>query len=227
MEAAAYKKSALWNEIDLITQVTRIVDAYNTITNDRDPGNKIHIQAAYPDYVFDKTSQANVENSPHRLVCYDITKKTDGSLGTSPHSSKTKPRPVLMESRNITINKGQSDEREAVEEIYRKVYDITYRFDCLAPSDKESMALIRTFERMMEIHAAYMEQGCHRWIYLGRRPSYFNRETSYRSRTCEFFAQVEEQWNTIEDKIEEININYLSLAADTVTDYMESIEDAT
>ena len=217
VNTAAFKKPQLWNEIELMKQVSRIIDAYNTIEYDRIPGDKIHFQAAYPDYIFDKTTQANVLNNPHKMICYDIVKKTDGSRGTTPHSSSTKPRPVLMETRNVIVNQGESDERSAVEEIYRKTYDVTYRFDCLAPTDSESMELIRIFERMMEIHARYMELGSHRWIYQGRRPSYFNRETQYRSRTCEFFAQIEEQWYTIEDKIEHININYLGLDIDTIT----------
>jgi len=208
---AANKKDTYWNELGIIDQVYRIVDAYNKIKHPYSMTDNIHLQAAYPDYIFDKTSQANVETSPHLLICYDVIKKEDGSYGENTFSNTKKPRPVLMETKNITLNEGQNDEREAKEEIYTKRYDLTFRFDCMAPTDTEALRLTWLFERMMEIHAEYLERGCHRWIYIGRKPSYFNRETKYRSRSCEFFAQVEEQWHIYRDKIQEIKLNYLNL----------------
>jgi hypothetical protein len=211
MAATNNKKPFLWNEIDLINQMQRIIDAYNNIKYPDTPGEHIHFQAAYPDYVFDVTDQATVNTKPHKLICYDIIKKDDGSLSDKSYSNTTRTRPVLMETRKVLVNKGQPDEKETLEEVYAKRYDLTYRFDCLAPSDKESMELIRIFERMMEVHAEYLEQGCHRFKYTGRKPSYFNRDTQYRSRTCTFFAQTEEHWYTLEDEIKKVNIQYLSI----------------
>ena len=207
---AAGNKLFLWNELDLITQITKIVDAYNKLRYKENEGEYVRIAAAYPDYIFDTTDQGNVINTPHKLICYDIVKKGNGTLGEN-RGSKQKPRPTLMETRDLVINEGKDDEKTVKEEVYAKRYDVTYRFDCLAPSDTESMALIRDFERMMEIHAQYLESGCHRFIYTGRRPSYFNRDTQYKSRSCEFFSQIEEQWFKEQDRINTIEIEYLTI----------------
>jgi hypothetical protein len=202
---AAYKPNA-WDEIQLIEQIQRIIDAYNELVFNEEPGDKIEFLAAYPDYVFDKTGQATTNETPHKLICYDITKKESGSIGKNQFSNNKRHKVTEMENVD-TVIEGVTKKQT----ISRKIYDVNYRFDCLTPSDLESMALIRDFERMMEIHGGYLERGCHRFIYNGRRPSYFNRDTHYKSRTCEFFAQVEEHWYSIEDRIDKINIEYLSV----------------
>jgi len=211
MPKIAERKRHLWNEIELIDKVHDIIEAYNTVMYENEKDDYILFVAAYPDWVFDLTG----ESTPRRtkIICYDITKKDSGSLGPNQFDRSKRIRPVEMGSSGVVINEGENDEKTVVRTELAKPYDIIYRFDCMAPTDRGSMELVRTFERMLEIHGKYLETGCKRFIYNGRRPSYFNRDTRYKSRTCEFFAQVEEHWFTIDDRIEEINVKYLDIPA--------------
>ena len=208
-EVRAGSKLNLWNEIQLIDEIHKIVKAYNDLVYSNEPGKKIWYGSAYPDWIFDKTGDASLANDHTRLICYDIVKKDDGSIGPERYDRNKRVRPIVMEQKSVVVNQGEPDQKTQVAEIYMKHYDITLRFDCLAPSDRESLVLIRDFERMLEIHAKYLETGCSRFVYDGRRPSYFNRDIRYKSRTCQFFAQVQEQWHTLDDRIERINIEYL------------------
>jgi hypothetical protein len=206
----ANKKPFLWNEIDLIKQVGNIIEVYNKLAYKDQPGKQIQYSAAYPNYVFDTTGSATAVNRPTKLVCYDVVRKENGSISENA-GSKTHPRPVLMETTDVIINEGKEDEKTVKQSIYRKIYDITFRFDCLAPTDIESLQLTREFEKMMEIHSRYLELGCHRFMYVGRKATYYNRDIHYKSRACEFFAQVEEQWYSHEDRIEQINVELYHL----------------
>jgi len=213
----ANKKPHLWNEIKLIEEIGRIVKSYNVLrfgAGDGDGAIKekhIVYAAAYPDYVFDLTGEGTVRHT--QMICYDITRKESGSIGPNKMDRNKRERPIIMEQVPAVVNAGTDSEKQVSQTTLMKHYDLTLRFDCLAASDHESMILVRDFERMMEIHAPYLETGCKRFIYDGRRPSYFNRDTRYKSRTCQFFAQVEEHWYMIDDKIEEINVKYLNFEA--------------
>lgn len=213
IEAAASKKPFLWNELQVLEQIERILDVYNKLKYGDDRSKYIKFLAAYPDYVFATTGTASLNSNAreHKLICYDISRKESGSEGEMMFSSKKRVRPTLMEATDAIINSGREDEKTIKVETYRKIYDLMYRFDCLAPSDTQSLELIREFEKIMEIHSRYLELGCHRFMYVGRKPSYFNRDTNYKSRTCEFFAQIEEQWTSTEDRIEDIEIRVKSL----------------
>jgi len=214
MTAIAESKPYRFNEIQLIEEISKLITIHNKVIYGSDNYAKhILFEAAYPDYVFDKTGQTTVIQNASRLICYDIQKKENGSIDSKMFANKVRFRPIIAETRSVVINEGQPDEQDVMEEIYMKRYDVTYRFDCLAPTDKECMELIREFERMLEVNSKYLELGCPRFIYAGRRPSYFNRDTNYKSRTCLFDAQVEEQWYSIKDKIKEIEIEYTSLTA--------------
>ncbi len=208
----ANKKPFYWDEIQLLGKINEIIEVYNKKTYGNDKAKYIRFSAAYPDEVFDKTGTTTTltNNDHHRLICYDIARKEDGSIGDSPFSSKTRPRPIVIESKEVTREYEDGKKDINILETYLKTYDILYRFDCLAPSDKESMDLVLLFEKMLEINAKYLEQGCNRFIYYGRRSSYFNRDTQYKSRTCEFFAQVQQLWYLEQDRINQINIEYLS-----------------
>lgn len=210
----AHKKKYYWDELALIRKIGEIVDTYNSIVFGDNKEDYIRFQAAYPDEIFDTSGETTtLVDGSYKLICYDISRKTDGSIGETEFSNKTRPRPIVVESKDILKSYEEDNETvdlRKVQETYLKVYDVMFRFDCLAPSDMQSMQLVLDFEKMLEINAKYLEQGCQRFIYKGRRPSYFNRDTKYKSRTCEFYAQVQQLWFLEEDRINQINIEYLS-----------------
>jgi hypothetical protein len=197
-------RPTIWNEIGLIEQIGNIIQAYNKIQYPTTPGEHIYFFPAYPDYVYAETGQVTRTDIPTKLICYDLVDKQDGSQGPNRFDkSKQMVRPRIMESYDVT---DPISGKTSLEEVYYKHYDIQLRFDCMAPSDVECMQLINTFERMMEIHARYLETGVKRFLYDGRRLSYFNKSTQYKSRTCLFYAQVEEHWYKLADKIDRIQI---------------------
>jgi len=204
MATEAEHRPSLWNEIELIAQIKTIVEAYNRLAWPTEPGKQIYFFPAYPDYVFGETNEVVRNEKPTWLICYDITQKEDGSTGPNRFDkSKKWVRPRLMESYEVI---DAATGKKMLEEVYVKHYDIQLRFDCMASSDVECMDLTNRFERMMEIHAPYLETGCKRFLYDGRRLSYFNRNTQYKSRTCLYFAQVEEHWYKLADRIDAINL---------------------
>lgn len=214
--AQANRKPNHFNEIQLMDEIGKIIHAYNQVRYENEPANKIEYVAAYPDYVFELTGEESKTNRPSRIICYDIIKKDSGSLGTNRFDNTKRVRPVVVESRPIIIDEGTPQERSGRENVYLKHYDVLLRFDCLAPSDRESMILAREFEKIMEAHSMYLETGVQRFVYHGRTASYFNRQTEYKSRTCQFFAQVQEIWSDIGDQIRHINITYLHFSGEVL-----------
>lgn len=205
------RRTTRWNEIELIEQVHKIIKAYNQIRYPNDTSKHVLLEAAYPDYVFEPTGAGGYVDKTH-VICYDIVKKEDGSVGPNRFDKNKVVRPKVFTTENIQVGTDSAgDPILKTQDVLVKHYDLLYRFDCMTASDRESMNLVRDFERMMEIHAQFLETGCKRFIYNGRRPSYFNRDTRYKSRTCEFFAQVEEHWYSVGDRIDEINISYLNI----------------
>jgi hypothetical protein len=214
--ATANRKPRYFNEIGLLDEIGKIISAYNVVRFENDPKKVIEYLPCYPDYVFALTNEASKVSRPNRLICYDIIKKESGSIGSERYDRNKRVKPILMESRPIVLDRGTPEQRNAVEEIYEKHYDITIRFDCLAPTDRDSLELIREFEKILESHTLYLETGVQRFAYNGRTASFFNRETEYRSRTCHFFAQVQEMWNSIEEQINTVNVQYLNFTSEII-----------
>lgn len=208
----ANKKPNSWNEIQILEQIGTIIRAYNQLRYGSDASKYIWYGPAYPEFVFAETGNASLPEGRTRLICYDIIRKEDGSMGVNRFDSDKRVRPVEMEKYTVTINEGREDEALQVETVYMKPYDLTYRFDCLAPTDAESLDLVRDFERMMEIHARYLESGCQRFVYDGRKPSYYNRDTRYKSRTCQFFVQIQETWYDLADRISQIELTFSNVS---------------
>jgi hypothetical protein len=212
--ATTNRKPRYFNEIGLIDEIGKIIKAYNSVRYENDLQKKIEYLPCYPDYVFDLTNEASKISRPSRLICYDIIKKDSGSLGKERFDRDKRIKPILIESRPVILDQGTPQERQAVMSIYEKHYDILLRFDCMSATDRDSLELIREFEKIMEAHTLYLETGVQRFAYNGRTSSFFSRDTHYKSRTCHFFAQVQELWNDIDEQINTINLEYLNFTSE-------------
>jgi len=200
----ANRKSGKLNILQVALIIGILVDLYNKFLPDAEKEkNAIEYVPAYPDWLLGKTGSADTEDVHHRVITWDVQRREDGSTGESPFSSQKERRPRLREE----ITETREDGSTYMREVYGKWYDNLLRFDCFAPKPVEAHEALLRFERMLEIHASWLEsQGVSKLTYFGRTSPIYLQDARYKSKASLFFVRTEAIWIKDEDTIRRIEL---------------------
>jgi hypothetical protein len=200
----ANNKSGKLNILQVALVIGILVDLYNKLLPAEEKEKKaVEYVPAYPDWILGKTGSADTTDVHHRVITWDVQRREDGSLGESPFSGKKERRPRLREE----ITETRDDGTTYMKEVYGKWYDNLLRFDCFAPNPTEAHETLLRFEKMLEIHASWLEsQGVSRLLYFGRTSPIYLQDARYQSKACLFFVRTEQIWTRDEDTIRRIEL---------------------